>query len=79
MTRVCYNKQVVSERIRQLRKRNNLTLVQLSESTDIPLDTIKGYERKRESRIPDTVNLKILSKFFRVSEEYILGESDFED
>ena len=47
---------------------------ELAEETGISINSLKNYECAR--RVPDGYNLHLLSDFFRVDEEYILGSSD---
>lgn len=61
----------MTNRIKQLRKENGLTLKGLSRKVGIPASTISQYENERR-KIPDSA-LKTLSDFFEVSENYILG------
>lgn len=61
----------MTNRIKQLRKENGLTLKGLSRKVGIPASTISQYENERR-KIPDSA-LKTLSDFFEVPENYILG------
>lgn len=64
-------KRKMTNRIKQLRKENGLTLKGLSRKVGIPASTISQYENERR-KIPDSA-LKTLSAFFEVPENYILG------
>lgn len=61
----------MTNRIKQLRKENGLTLKVLSRKVGIPASTISQYENERR-KIPGSA-LKTLSDFFEVPENYILG------
>lgn len=61
----------MTNRIKQLRKENGLTLKELSREVGIPASTISQYENERR-KIPASA-LKTLSTFFEVPENYILG------
>ncbi|MBT9013072.1 hypothetical protein BTI85_09525, partial [Lactobacillus delbrueckii subsp. bulgaricus] len=61
----------MTNRIKQLRKENGLTLKELSREVGIPASTISQYENERR-KIPESAS-KILSTFFEVPENYILG------
>lgn len=61
----------MTNRIKQLRKENGLTLKELSREVGIPASTISQYENERR-KIPESA-VKILSTFFEVPEDYILG------
>lgn len=61
----------MTNRIKQLRKENGLTLKELSREVGIPASTISQYENERR-KIPGSA-VKTLSTFFGVPEDYILG------
>ena len=77
MTRRIVNPKVVSERLKELRKEKKITQQELVEKTGISINSLKNYESAR--RIPDKYNLHLLSEYFRVDEEYILGSSDYKN
>ena len=77
MTRRTVNPKVVSERLKELRKEKKITQQEVVEKTGISINSLKNYESAR--RIPDRYNLQLLSDFFRVDEEYILGSSDYKN
>lgn len=61
----------MANRIRELRKQNNLTMKQLGEELGLGESTISQYENgKRE---PDIKTLLRISEFFHVSVDYLLG------
>ena len=74
MSRRFENSKIVSQRLKELRKEKKITQRELAEETGISINSLKNYESTR--RIPDRYNLQLLSDFFRVDEEYILGSSD---
>lgn len=61
----------MTNRIKQLRKENGLTLKELSHEVGIPASTISQYENEKR-KIPGDAS-KTLSTFFEVPENYILG------
>ena len=74
MSRRFENSKIVSQRLKELRKEKKITQRELAEETGISINSLKNYESAR--RIPDRYKLQLLSDFFRVDEEYILGSSD---
>lgn len=62
------------ERIRQLRKENNMTLRELSEKLKIPFTTLGNYER--EDREPSFKILVDIANFFGVSVDYFTGKKN---
>ena len=63
---------IVSSRLKELRKEKGLTQIAVSSLTGINLVTLKRYETG--ARIPDSVNIYILSDFYKVDVGYILGK-----
>ncbi len=63
---------IVSSRLKALRKEKGLTQIAVSSLTGISLPAIKQYETG--ARIPDSVNIYILSNFYKVDVRYILGK-----
>lgn len=66
---------VSAKRLKSLRLEKNLTLKELSKDTGINISTISNYENGYSVPKPD--KLKQLADFYKVSESYILGYSDF--
>ncbi|GMM13835.1 helix-turn-helix transcriptional regulator [Lactobacillus amylovorus subsp. animalium] len=58
-------------RIKELRKSNGLTLVELSQKVGIPNNTISQYEN--EKREPKGPTWQALANFFNVSVDYLKG------
>lgn len=58
-------------RIKELRKSNGLTLVELSQKVGIPNNTISQYEN--EKREPKEPTWQALADFFNVSVDYLKG------
>lgn len=65
---------IYCERIKDLRKDNGLTLVELSEKTNIPITTLSRLESGRTDIKGD--QLIALSNFYKISTDYILGLED---
>ncbi|MDD9138349.1 helix-turn-helix transcriptional regulator [Fructobacillus sp. CRL 2054] len=61
-------------RLRILRIDDGLKLIDVSEKTGIPSNTLSNYERgKRE---PKLVTWEALAKFFNVTPQYLVGWTD---
>lgn len=65
---------IILNRIKELRKNKGLTQADLAKILNVSDRTIGFYEN--EERDPDTGTLKILSSFFNVSIDYLLGLPD---
>lgn len=65
---------IFSERLRTLRKCQNLTQQELADRLGISASTIGMYEQGR--REPDADTLKDISQLFNVSIDYLLGSAD---
>lgn len=61
-------------RFAQLLKENNMTCYRVSKETGIATATLSDW--KNEKSIPKIEKLKILAKYFDVSIDWLLGESD---
>lgn len=61
----------MSNRIKELRKNKNLTLIDLSKKINIPNNTISQYENER--RNPTESTWQKIADFFNVSVEYLKG------
>ena len=66
-----------AERIKQLRKKKGISQSELAEVIGIKNNTVSTWERG--TRKPDFEALNLLSDYFEVSFEYILGSSDKEE
>lgn len=64
-----------ADRIKELRQERGLTQEQLAEQTDIPAATIRRLEVSKTS-LPRKDRLILLSNFFNVSIDYLLGETN---
>jgi transcriptional regulator with XRE-family HTH domain len=62
------------ERLKELRKKNNLTQTELSEAMHTTKGTVSIWERG--VRKPDFVMFEQLADYFDVSLDYLLGNSD---
>ena len=66
-----------SDRIKQLRKKKGISQSELAELIGVKNNTVSTWERG--TRKPDFEALNLLSNYFEVSFEYILGSSDKEE
>ena len=65
------------DRIRQVRKKKGIRQSELAELIGVKNNTVSTWERG--TRKPDFEALNLLSDYFEVSFEYILGSSDKEE
>ncbi|MCI5648627.1 MAG: helix-turn-helix domain-containing protein [Fusicatenibacter sp.] len=77
MVKIAYDKQIISERIKGMRKEKGWTQKELSARSGVSVEAIKLYETAK--RVPDKFNRQELSKVFRVNEEYLLGKTEFKN
>jgi len=61
-------------KLKQLRKEKDMTQQQIADLLKVGRPTVAGYETKGKQ--PDYDKLKILSKYFDVSIDYLLGNTD---
>ena len=66
-----------AERIKQLRKKKGISQSELAEVIGVKSNTVSTWERG--TRKPDFEALNLLSDYFEVSFEYILGSSEKEE
>ena len=66
-----------AERIKQLRKKKGISQSELAALIGVKNNTVSTWERG--TRKPDFEALNLLSNYFEVSFEYILGSSDKEE
>ena len=66
-----------AERIKQLRKKKGISQSELAEVIGVKNNTVSTWERG--TRKPDFEALNLLSDYFEVSFEYILGSGDKEE
>jgi len=67
----------IGQRIKTLRKKSKLTQEQFGSIFGIVKSTVSMYEN--DNSTPDTEMLKKLSKFFNVSIDYLLGQTDIKE
>ena len=67
----------IADRIKQLRKKKGVSQSQLAEAIGVKNNTVSTWERG--TRKPDFDALQLLSNYFEVSFEYLLGSSDKEE
>ncbi len=67
--------EVFTERLKDLRKEKGLTLEQLEIATGLSRSAISCWEKG--TRIPNAKAIITLARFFEVTTDYLLGESDF--
>lgn len=67
----------LADRIRQLRKKKGISQSELAEVIGVKNNTVSTWERG--TRKPDFEALNLLSDYFEVSFEYLLGNSDKEE
>ena len=67
----------ISDRIKQLRKKKGVSQSQLAKAIGVKNNTVSTWERG--TRKPDFDALQLLSNYFEVSFEYLLGNSDKKD
>lgn len=63
-----------NNRLKQLRKENGLSQLDLGVILDIPQNLISNYERGK--RNPNLTTIKKLATYFNVSIDYLVGFSD---
>ena len=63
-----------SERLKSLRKANGITLIQLALETNLSKSAIAFWES--DERVPNANAIITLARYFEVSCDYLLGESD---
>ena len=68
---------ITAERIKQLRKKKGISQSELAELIGVKTNTVSTWERG--TRKPDFEALNLLSNYFEVSFEYIIGSSDKEE
>lgn len=61
-------------RLRELRKKHNLSQVRLSMELNMSQNTISRYETKE--REPGIAELILIADYFNVSIDYLLGRTD---
>ena len=62
------------KRLKELRKENGLTQIQLAKATNLSDTAISYWENGQ--RIPNALAIITLAQFFEVTSDYLLGLSD---
>ena len=70
-----YCKLTTQEKLKDLRVARHLTLKELSEQTSISSSTLSEYENNKQKDI-SSFSLEILSNFYGVSIDYLLGNTE---
>lgn len=65
---------MVGKRLRELRKKKNMTMKELGQKLSLAESTISGYEN--ETRKPDLEILNKIADFFEVSVDYLMGRTE---
>lgn len=65
---------VFAERLRELRKEENLTLQDIGKAIGVSTNTVSRWER--QERLPNILNIVDLAKYFKVSADYLCGLED---
>ncbi|NBI80441.1 XRE family transcriptional regulator [Anaerotruncus colihominis] len=68
------SKHYLSARLKALRSEKGITQKQLAEQLNTSISSIISYENS--IRFPSSAVLGLLSRYFNVSKEYLLGETD---
>lgn len=63
------------EKLKLLRKEKNLTQKEASEKIGISISSLRNYENPNISRIPSSIELNKLKKFYGVSLEYLTDDN----
>ncbi|MBB6622543.1 helix-turn-helix transcriptional regulator [Clostridium gasigenes] len=66
-----------ANKLKQLRTEQKLTQSELAKILKTSASSIGMYEQNR--RVPDIELIKIISEYFNVSTDYLLGKSDIKD
>lgn len=62
------------KRLRYLREENDLSQIELAKTLNITSQALSQYELNK--RMPDTEMVRRIAKYFNVSVDFLLGESD---
>ena len=68
------NKELMAQRLKEIRKENNLTQIELAQKLNTSHSAISDYERG--NRIPPLIILYQLSRQFNISIDFMLGLND---
>ncbi len=69
------NEQLIMARLKELRKENQLTQLQLGKLLNISQDTISLWEKGKS--LPGVEYIVALAKLYDVTTDYLLGLKDF--
>ena len=72
-----FSLETIGQRVRALRKENNLTLKELSEKTDIVISNIGFIENDKNK--PSVANILKLCNFFNVSADWLLTGKEYKN
>ncbi len=72
--KIFYMKRIFADRLKELRKEQNLSFVELSKVTGLSRSELCRWENGQADITSD--NLIILAKYFKVSADYLLGLED---
>ena len=65
----------ISQRIKELRKENNISQLELAEKCSVKQSCVSKWERG--ATLPDIIMLAKLAEIFSVSTDYLLGIVDY--
>jgi transcriptional regulator with XRE-family HTH domain len=65
---------VIGERLKDLRKQQDITQDEVADLLEVKRQTYSAYERNVST--PDAMTLKILAAFFGVTADYLLGSTN---
>ena len=66
---------IVSQRIKELRKENGISQIELAEKCEVKQSCVSKWERG--ATLPDLIMIVKLAKIFSVSTDFILGVKDY--
>ena len=66
---------VISKRIKELRKENKMSQLELAERCVVKQSCVSKWERG--ATLPDAQMIVLLAKIFEVSADYLLGLKDY--
>lgn len=65
----------LSEKLKLLREEKGMTQEQVCSELGIGIQSLRNYENTSIERIPNTIQLKMLKKFYNVTYEYLLDDT----
>ena len=66
---------LIAQRIKELRKENKMSQIELAEKCMVKQSCISKWERGET--LPDAIMIILLSQIFKVSADYLLGIKDY--